>query len=102
MNATGPTSPSPERRSWAGAFGIYSNPRVLAMLFLGFSAGLPFALSAGTLAAWLTREGVSMSSVGMFAWVGVLYAFKFLWAPLVDQLRIPLLTAALGRRAAPR
>jgi PAT family beta-lactamase induction signal transducer AmpG len=98
MNATGPTSPSPERRSWAGAFGIYSNPRVLAMLFLGFSAGLPFALSAGTLAAWLTREGVSMSSVGMFAWVGVLYAFKFIWAPLVDQLRIPLLTAALGRR----
>lgn len=98
MNATGPTSPPPVHRSWAGAFGIYSNPRVLAMLFLGFSAGLPFALSAGTLAAWLTRDGVSMSSVGMFAWVGVLYAFKFIWAPLVDQLKIPLLTAALGRR----
>jgi PAT family beta-lactamase induction signal transducer AmpG len=68
------------------------------MLFLGFSAGLPFALVAGTMAAWLTRSGVSMSSVGMFAWVGILYAFKFVWAPLVDQVRIPLLTRALGRR----
>jgi PAT family beta-lactamase induction signal transducer AmpG len=80
------------------ALGIYRHPRVAAMLFLGFSAGLPFALVAGTLAAWLTRAGISMSSVGMFAWVGVLYAFKFAWAPLVDQLRIPVLTRAIGRR----
>jgi PAT family beta-lactamase induction signal transducer AmpG len=68
------------------------------MLFLGFSAGLPFALTAGTLTAWLTREGISMSTVGMFAWVGILYAFKFIWSPLVDQIRIPLLTRLLGRR----
>jgi PAT family beta-lactamase induction signal transducer AmpG len=88
----------PSRSSWLDALGIYRNPRVLAMLFLGFSAGLPFALTAGTLAAWLTREGFSMSNVGMFAWVGILYAFKFIWAPLVDQLRIPLLTKAIGRR----
>jgi PAT family beta-lactamase induction signal transducer AmpG len=86
------------RTGWLQALGIYRNPRVAAMLFLGFSAGLPFALVAGTLAAWLTRSGVSMSSVGMFAWVGILYAFKFVWAPLVDQVRIPLLTRALGRR----
>jgi PAT family beta-lactamase induction signal transducer AmpG len=86
------------RTGWLQALGIYRNPRVAAMLFLGFSAGLPFALVAGTLAAWLTRSGVSMSSVGMFAWVGILYAFKFAWAPLVDQVRIPLLTRALGRR----
>ncbi|TDJ42319.1 MAG: MFS transporter [Gammaproteobacteria bacterium] len=96
------TSTDPEntagRQGWLQALGIYRHPRVAAMLFLGFSAGLPFALVAGTLAAWLTRTGVSMTSVGMFAWVGLLYAFKFAWAPLVDQLRIPLLTRVLGRR----
>ena len=86
------------RKGWLESFGIYRNPRVLAMLFLGAAAGLPFALTAGTLAAWLQTEGVSMTNVGMFAWVGILYAFKFAWAPLVDQLRIPLLTSALGRR----
>ncbi len=87
-----------QRSGWIQALGIYRNPRVTAMLFLGFSAGLPFALTAGTLTAWLTREGVSMSTVGMFAWVGILYAFKFIWSPLVDQIRIPLLTRTLGRR----
>jgi len=86
------------RKGWLQALGIYRHPQVAAMLFLGFSAGLPFALVAGTLAAWLTRSGVSMTSVGMFAWVGLLYAFKFAWAPLVDQLRIPFLTSVLGRR----
>ncbi|MGI9308317.1 MAG: AmpG family muropeptide MFS transporter [Gammaproteobacteria bacterium] len=89
---------SAAKQGWLQALGIYRHPRVAAMLLLGFSAGLPFALVAGTLAAWLTRSDVSMSSVGMFAWVGILYAFKFLWAPLVDQLRIPVLTAVLGRR----
>jgi PAT family beta-lactamase induction signal transducer AmpG len=89
---------SAARQGWLQTLGIYRHPQVAAMLFLGFSAGLPFALVAGTLAAWLTRSDVSMSSVGMFAWVGLLYAFKFVWAPLVDQLRIPILTAVLGRR----
>jgi len=88
----------PQRPGWLQALGIYRHPQVAAMLFLGFSAGLPFALVAGTLAAWLTRSGLSMTSVGMFAWVGLLYAFKFAWAPLVDQVRIPVLTRALGRR----
>jgi PAT family beta-lactamase induction signal transducer AmpG len=86
------------KRGWLNALGIYRHPRIVAMLFLGFSAGLPFALVAGTLAAWLTRDGFSMSSVGMFAWVGLLYAFKFIWAPLVDQLHIPFITRLMGRR----
>jgi PAT family beta-lactamase induction signal transducer AmpG len=97
MTSTDPEN-TVDRPGWLQALGIYRHPRVAAMLFLGFSAGLPFALVAGTLAAWLTRAGVSMTSVGMFAWVGLLYAFKFAWAPLVDQLRIPLLTHVLGRR----
>jgi PAT family beta-lactamase induction signal transducer AmpG len=87
-----------KKRDWLQALGIYRHPRVAAMLFLGFSAGLPFALTAGTLTAWLTRSGVSMTNVGMFAWVGLLYALKFLWAPLIDQMRIPVLTRVMGRR----
>ena len=78
--------------------GIYRHPRVAAMLFLGFSAGLPFALTAGTLTAWLTREGGSRGESGMVALVGTFYALKFVWAPLLDQLRVPLLTRWLGRR----
>ncbi len=77
---------------------VYREPRIAAMLLLGFSAGLPFALVAGTLAAWMTRSGVSIREVGMFSWVGILYAFKFIWAPLVDQIHLPLLTRKLGRR----
>jgi PAT family beta-lactamase induction signal transducer AmpG len=68
------------------------------MLFLGFSAGLPFQLVAGTLTAWLTIEGIGMAEIGMFAWVGILYSLKFIWAPLVDHLPLPLLTRWLGRR----
>jgi PAT family beta-lactamase induction signal transducer AmpG len=80
------------------ALRVYLHRRVLAMLFLGFSAGLPFPLVFGTLSAWLTTEGVSKASIGMFAWVGITYSLKFIWAPLVDRLALPVLTAALGRR----
>ena len=80
------------------SLGIYAHPRVLAMLFLGFSAGLPFLLVAGTLTAWLALAEVDMADIGMFAWVGIFYSLKFLWAPLVDRMRLPLLTAQLGRR----
>ncbi|MGI9290295.1 MAG: AmpG family muropeptide MFS transporter [Gammaproteobacteria bacterium] len=93
MNTT-----DPHLRNWRSAFGIYGHPRVAAMLFLGFSAGLPFALTAATLTAWLTRAGVSRADIGLFALVGSFYALKFIWAPLIDQLRIPLLTRIMGRR----
>jgi PAT family beta-lactamase induction signal transducer AmpG len=68
------------------------------MLFLGFSAGLPFLLVAGTLTAWLAIAGVRMADIGMFAWIGIAYSLKFLWAPLVDRLPLPVLTASMGRR----
>lgn len=77
---------------------IYAQPRVLAMLALGFSSGLPFPLVFTTLTAWLTTAGVSKGLVGMFAWAGIAYSVKFAWAPLVDRLRLPGLTAWLGRR----
>jgi len=83
---------------WLTAAKVYLHPRVAAMLFLGFSAGLPFLLVAGTLTAWLALADISMAQIGMFAWIGIAYSLKFLWAPLVDRLPLPLLTRALGRR----
>jgi PAT family beta-lactamase induction signal transducer AmpG len=85
-------------KGWRGAFGVYRQPRVLSMLFLGFSAGLPFYLVFQTLSAWLRKSGVPLSSIGMLSWVGIIYSIKFLWAPIVDRLPLPLLGRALGRR----
>jgi MFS transporter, PAT family, beta-lactamase induction signal transducer AmpG len=77
---------------------MYGDRRVLAILFLGFSSGLPLALTFGTLSVWLSELGVSKTTIGLFALVGAPYTFKFLWAPLVDRMPIPLLTRRLGRR----
>jgi PAT family beta-lactamase induction signal transducer AmpG len=68
------------------------------MLFLGFSAGLPFMLVFSTLTAWLRTEEVSRTAIGFFAWVGITYSIKVLWAPVVDRVRLPVLTARLGQR----
>ena len=92
------TSETGASGSWLSAARVYLHPRVLAMLFLGFSAGLPFLLVAGTLTAWLKLADVSMGDIGLFALIGIAYSLKFLWAPLVDQLPLPVLHRALGRR----
>lgn len=68
------------------------------MLFLGFSSGLPLALTASTLGIWLTEAGVTKATIGLFASAATPYAFKFLWAPLLDGLKLPGLTAWFGRR----
>lgn len=68
------------------------------MAFLGFSAGLPFLLVFSTLTAWLRDENVSRTAIGFFAWVGITYSIKVLWAPVIDRLAIPLLTRRLGKR----
>ncbi|MCE7504791.1 MFS transporter [Polynucleobacter sp. IMCC30063] len=68
------------------------------MLFLGFSAGLPLLLILGTLSFWLREAGIDRSTIGYLTWVGLIYAFKWVWAPLVDRLRIPFLTKWFGRR----
>ncbi|MGH8658679.1 MAG: AmpG family muropeptide MFS transporter [Gammaproteobacteria bacterium] len=70
------------------------NRRIAVMLFLGFSSGLPLALTAGTLQAWLTVAGVDIKTIGVFALTGLPYTVKFLWAPLMDRYALPL----LGRR----
>ena len=85
-------------RNWAEAFGVYLQPRVISMVFLGFSAGLPFLLVFNTLSAWLAEEDVSRVTIGFASWIGTTYSIKFLWAPVLDHFSVPFLTAALGKR----
>ena len=77
---------------------VYLQPRVLIVLFLGFSAGLPLALTGSTLLWWMREAGVDLGTIGLFALVGTPYTVKFLWAPVVDALDIPVLSRLLGRR----
>jgi PAT family beta-lactamase induction signal transducer AmpG len=93
-----PAEPAAGDEAPRSGLGVYLHRRVLAMLFLGFSAGLPFPLVFATLSAWLATAGVQKSSIGMFAWVGMTYSLKFLWAPLVDRIPLPGIGAWLGRR----
>ncbi|MFD2232503.1 AmpG family muropeptide MFS transporter [Phaeospirillum tilakii] len=83
---------------WSSAFAAYLDRRVLQMLVLGFASGLPLLLTFSTLSAWLKTEGIGRATIGAFALVGTPYALKFLWAPLIDRLSLPLLTRRLGRR----
>jgi PAT family beta-lactamase induction signal transducer AmpG len=85
-------------RGWLEALLVYRQRPVLSMLFLGFSAGLPFYLVFQTLSAWLRQEGIERSTIGMLSWVGLAYSIKFLWAPIVDRMPLPFLTKRLGRR----
>ena len=77
---------------------VYCQKRILAMLALGFSAGLPLLLVFGTLSFWLRKEGIDRATIGFISWVALFYGLKFLWAPLVDHLRLPLLSRLLGQR----
>src|SRR5215216_7525144 len=90
----------PARASFADALAVYLKRRVLIVLFLGFSAGLPLALSGSTLRLWMRQSGVDLETIGLFALVGTPYTLKFLWAPIVDALDVPVLSRLLGRRRA--
>ncbi|MCP3980583.1 MAG: AmpG family muropeptide MFS transporter [bacterium] len=82
---------------WRDVLRGLRQPRVLAMLALGFSSGLPFLLTGNTLGAWLRDAGTELAAIGFISWVGLAYSFKFLWAPLLDHSSVPLL-ARFGRR----
>jgi MFS transporter, PAT family, beta-lactamase induction signal transducer AmpG len=92
------TAPKTTVPSWRDAFAVYLQPRVLIVLLLGFSSGLPLALSGSTLLVWMRESGVDLGTIGLFALVGTPYTLKFLWAPLVDALHVPLFTRRFGRR----
>ena len=89
---------APRRLSWLDTLKVYLAPESLRMLTLGFAAGLPLLLVLGTLSFRLREAGVDRATIGHLSWVGLAYGFKWVWAPLVDRLPIPLLTRALGRR----
>ncbi|MCA1798222.1 MAG: AmpG family muropeptide MFS transporter [Xanthomonadaceae bacterium] len=87
-------------RSWREAVTVYAHPRVIGMLFLGFSAGLPLFLVGGTFSIWLRDVGIELVTIGFLSWVGIAHSIKVLWAPVVDRLNLPVLTRLLGRRRA--
>ena len=89
------TNPS---ASFRDSLTVYLQPRVLIVLLLGFSSGLPLALSGSTLLVWMRESGVDLGTIGLFALVGTPYTLKFIWAPLVDALHVPLFTRRFGRR----
>lgn len=85
---------------WAAAFKAFLDRRALIMLFLGFSAGIPILLIFSSLSLWLGEAGIDKSAVTFFSWAALGYSFKFVWAPLIDELPVPFLTKLLGRRRA--
>lgn len=99
MTPPSPATPS-GHRSWRQATLAFLQPPVVRMLFLGFSAGLPILLIFSTLSVWLREAGVDRATVTFFSWAALGYSFKFVWAPLIDRLPVPGLTARLGRRRA--
>jgi PAT family beta-lactamase induction signal transducer AmpG len=101
-SASTPITPPPAAAAtplrWIDTLKVYREPATLRMLSLGFSAGLPLLLVLGTLGFWLREAGVDRTTIGYLSWVGLAYAFKWVWAPLVDHLPIPFFTRWLGRR----
>jgi PAT family beta-lactamase induction signal transducer AmpG len=98
MAPENPVKGTAAKRTWGQAFAVYLERPVLSMLFLGFSAGLPFFLVFSTLSAWLRTAHIDRATIGMLAWVGLMYSFKWAWAPIVDRVPLPMLEKLLGRR----
>lgn len=98
MTDPAPAAPAAvDYRGLAGLRRAFGTPSALSMLFLGFGSGLPFLLVGGTLSTWLRDSGLDLKSIGLVSFISFFYVLKFLWAPLVDRYRIPIL-GALGRR----
>jgi PAT family beta-lactamase induction signal transducer AmpG len=99
-----PTAPLTEeipvgfKPHWTEALSVYLRRRVIIVLLLGFSGGLPLALSGATLGIWMAKAGINLGTIGLFALVGTPYTAKVLWAPLVDAIDVPFLSRVLGRR----
>ena len=88
------------KNGWKSAFAAFLDRRAAIMLFLGFSAGIPILLIFSSLSLWLGEAGIEKSAVTFFSWAALGYSFKFVWAPLIDELPVPVLTKKLGRRRA--
>ena len=86
------------REAWIKIFSHLKNKSLLTMFLLGFSAGLPLLLVFTTLSAWLRDEDIVRSTIGFFGWITIFYGLKFLWAPLIDTIKLPMLHNLLGKR----
>lgn len=84
--------------AWLSSLAVYSDRRIVAIFFLGFSSGLPLALTGTTLTIWLRRDGVDLATIGVLSAVTLPYTLKFIWSPIIDRLRLPLFTSLFGRR----
>ncbi len=93
-------SKAASNKTWLETIASFKHPRVITMLFFGISAGLPILLIFSSLSLWLREAGIERSAVTYFSWAALGYSFKFIWAPLVDKLPLPVLTRWLGRRRA--
>jgi PAT family beta-lactamase induction signal transducer AmpG len=89
-----------KRKGWGETMLPYIRPRPLAALLLGISSGFPLALLLGTMTFWLARVGIDKKTIGFAIGLTTPYTLKFLWAPLIDRLRVPLLTPLFGQRRA--
>ncbi|HEC00549.1 MAG TPA: MFS transporter, partial [Sphingomonadales bacterium] len=85
-------------RNWWSAAEVYFRSRVLAILFLGFSSGVPYGILAMTLSYWVAKINLPLADIGYLSTAGAPYAFKFLWSPIVDHVKLPLLTKVFGQR----
>ncbi len=94
------STPLIAKKSWSDAFKSFLDIRVMIILFLGFSAGVPILLVFSSLSLWLSEAGLETGVITMFGWAGLGYSFKFIWAPLIDSMPLPFLTKWLGRRRA--
>ncbi len=86
------------RQGWREVLGNLRQRKVLAMLLLGFSSGLPIYLVGNTLGFWMRKEGIELDTIGFLSWVGLAYSLKFLWAPIIDKTDVPVLGRMFGRR----
>lgn len=91
-------NPAQQKKSWSSALAAFANKKAGIMFLLGFSAGIPIFLIFATLSFWLVEAGITRSTVTMFSWAALGYSFKWIWAPLVDKLPLPILTRLMGQR----
>src|ERR1700750_127906 len=92
------TAPDSTHTTWADTLAVYLRPRVLIVMFLGFSSGLPLALSGSTLTVWAAEGKVELRNIRVFRLIRTPYTIKFLWAPFVDAIDVPVLSRMFGRR----
>ena len=87
-----------KKTSWTQSLSVYKDIRMLRILLLGSISGFPWVLIASSLSLWLKEEGLSRSTIGWAGLIFAVYAFNYLWAPLIDRIQIPFLTKRLGHR----